>query len=126
MTSNEGIKPHKHKQSHISFAYYLKKDKDSGKLVFHDANPHNEIAPGIFSSPTATKLVKANIYNTVNVRVDTSVDDIIIFPSKSLHSVLASEATESRVSISADVSIVTKDSTNSENLLTPVKSWMKF
>jgi len=124
--SNESIKVHKHMQSHISFAYYLKKNKDSGKLAFHDSNPQNEIAPGIFSSLTLAKLVKPNIHNAVTVRVDTEVDDIVIFPSKSLHSVLPSVTNEDRISISADVSIITKNSTNSESLLTPIDKWEKF
>jgi len=58
--------------------------------------------------------------------VDTEVDDIVIFPSKSLHSVLPSVTNEDRISISADVSIITKNSTNSESLLTPIDKWEKF
>ena len=38
--NGEKIAPHKHEQSHISFAYYLKKNKNDGSLNFH-----NEVAP---------------------------------------------------------------------------------
>ncbi len=125
---SESIKPHKHLQSHISFAYYLQKDKNSGKIQFHNDKSHNEIAPGIFTSLTLSKIVTPNIYNVSTVRLDTDVDDIIIFPSKTMHSVLpsVSAGSKDRISISADVSMIIKNSTNSETLLTPVDKWMKF
>ena len=47
---NERIAPHKHEQSHISFAYYLKKNKNDGTLNFHNDATQNEIVPKIFQS----------------------------------------------------------------------------
>ena len=47
---NENISPHQHKQSHISFAYYLKKNINDGSLNFHNESLYNEIAPGLFHS----------------------------------------------------------------------------
>ena len=41
--SGEKIAPHKHEQSHISFAYYLKKNKNDGSLNFHNDASQNEI-----------------------------------------------------------------------------------
>ena len=32
----ERISSHKHRQSHISFSYYLKKNKDDAHNIFHD------------------------------------------------------------------------------------------
>ena len=103
-------------------------NKNSGKIQFHNDKSHNEIAPGIFTSLTLSKIVTPNIYNVSTVRLDTDVDDIIIFPSKTMHSVLpsVSAGSKDRISISADVSMIIKNSTNSETLLTPVDKWMKF
>lgn len=125
--NKEGIKPHQHRQSHISFAYYLKKDHNSGKIAFHNDNPRNEIAPGMFASLTLKKVIIPNTYNASSITVDTAVDDIIIFPSKTLHSVFpAITTTEDRISISADVSVIAKNSENVETLLTPIDKWVKF
>lgn len=124
--NQEGIKPHQHRQSHITFAYYLKKDMNAGKITFHNDHPRNEIAPGMFGSLTLKKIVNPNNYNASSVTVDTKVDDIVIFPSKTLHSVFPATTTEDRISIAADVSIITKDSENVEALLTPLNKWMKF
>ena len=61
---NEYIKYHNHSQSHLSFAYYLKKDKDQGAINFHDNFKHNEIVSGTFES-TSTRtanFIKLNIF----------------------------------------------------------------
>ena len=48
----EVISKHQHLQSHLSFAYYLKKgDKDSN-FVLHDEYRRNEFIPGLFISQT--------------------------------------------------------------------------
>ena len=59
---NERIKKHRHFQSHISFAYYLKKNKQDSNFVVFDESYKNEIMPGIFRSDTALQkgIVKKN------------------------------------------------------------------
>ena len=49
-----------------------------------------------------------------------------IFPSKTTHSTSENKTAFERISISADVSIVTKHSKNLEHLLTPIDNWIKF
>ncbi len=51
----ERIRQHKHQQSHISFAYYLKKDIENSNLFFFNENSINEIVPSLFTSPTLKK-----------------------------------------------------------------------
>ena len=46
----ETIAKHKHMQSHISFAYYLKKNSDDANLMVFDEVQRNEIIPGLFGS----------------------------------------------------------------------------
>ena len=48
----ERISQHKHKQSHISFAYYLKKNEEDSNIVFYEEHFQNEFIPGLFTSPT--------------------------------------------------------------------------
>ena len=128
--SSENISPHQHKQSHISFAYYLKKNINDGSLNFHNEALPNEIAPGLFHSSSekssSKDYYKANFFNARNVNIYPKVDEIYIFPSKSIHSTSPNKTHEERISISADISIITKESENIENLITPIDKWMKF
>ena len=123
---NEKIVAHSHLQSHITFAYYLKKEKEDGKLVFHNVKPNNEIAPGLFSTLGAPNFVTPNYTNAAFVRFPADVDEVVIFPSKTLHSTLPNQTSNDRISIAADISVVAKNSENIETLLTPVDKWMKF
>ena len=127
---NENISPHQHKQSHISFAYYLKKNINDGSLNFHNESLYNEIAPGLFHSSSekspSKKFYKANFFNARIVNIYPKVDEIYIFPSKSIHSTSPNKTNEERISISADISIITKESENIENLITPIDKWLKF
>ncbi len=121
---------HKHSQSHISFAYYLKKDKNHGALNFHNESAQNEIAPMMFSSNPVGFSIKdfftPNYDNAKLATVNPQEDEIYIFPSKIVHSTAINKTENERISISADVSIVAKSSENLENLLTPIDKWMKF
>jgi len=126
----EKIAPHKHDQSHISFAYYLKKNKNDGSLNFHNEAAQNEIVPKIFqTSPIksqADNFFKPNYDNAKFANISTEVDELYIFPSKTMHSTSENKTTFERISISADVSIITKRSENLEHLLTPIVNWIKF
>ena len=125
---NEYIKYHNHSQSHLSFAYYLKKDKDQGAINFHDNFKHNEIIPGTFDS-TSTRtadFLKLNVLNAAQIRIEPNEDEIIVFPSKTFHSTSPSESDSERISISADVSIISKNSNKIEKFITPVPEWQKF
>ena len=126
-TKDQNIAIHSHTQSHITFAYYLKKNKDDGKLIFHNEHNPNEIARGAFSGNlTSAELVNPNYSNASKVSFSPELDDIIIFPSKTLHSTLSNKSAEDRISISGDISIVAKNSENLEILLTPINKWKKF
>ena len=109
------------------FSVYLKKNKDDGKLIFHNEHNPNEIARGAFSGNlTSAELVNPNYSNASKVSFSPELDDIIIFPSKTLHSTLSNKSAEDRISISGDISIVAKNSENLEILLTPINKWKKF
>ena len=69
---------------------------------------------------------KTNYDNAKFANIAAEVDELYIFPSKTTHSTSENKTTFERISISADVSIVTKHSKNLEHLLTPIDNWMKF
>ena len=124
--SMESIALHKHLQSHLSFAYYLKKADTDANLLFIDETKHNEFLPGLFLSPTSNKkqiIKKRNISNTAAIEFDAKEDEIVIFPSKTPHQTQPNIKNNDRVSISADIFITSKNSENLEHLVTPFQNW---
>jgi uncharacterized protein (TIGR02466 family) len=124
--SNENIFAHKHHQSHITFAYYLKKSKEDGNINFHNQSQQNEIAPQIFNARSVQGFFKTNLLNAEVATFSPEIDEILIFPSKTTHSTSFNKTSLERISIAADVILVAKDSVNSENLLPPLGKWGKF
>ena len=125
----ENISPHKHIQSHLSFAYYLNLKKTDSKLVFFDENRHNEFLPGLFTSKSVNKknvIVKRDLTNTSTILFEASEDEIVIFPSKTLHGTQSNTNNNDRISISADIIIHAKDSSGLEHLVPPINKWKKF
>tara|TARA_B100000787_G_C16162741_1_gene282271 strand:- start:620 stop:1321 length:702 start_codon:yes stop_codon:yes gene_type:complete len=125
----ENISPHIHAQSHVSFAYYLKKSSSESKILFLDQNKNNEIIPGLFSSKSINKkniIKERDEHNTSAITFDVEEDDIVIFPSKTLHSTQANIKNDLRISLSADITILAKDSENLEHLIPAFKDWKKF
>ena len=53
---------------------------------------------------------KMNHYNVTQAIINVEEDDIVIFPSKTIHSTQPSQTNSERISISADIICVAKDS----------------
>ena len=125
---DEYLNPHKHWQSNISFAYYLKKPLNSGNIVFSFNENPNEIADKLFSYDKVQKglLSDINNLNQSVFEIDALEDEIIIFPSKTAHSTLRNLSNEDRISISGDISIMLKNSNQFEHLLPNPNLWQKF
>ena len=126
---NERIKKHRHFQSHISFAYYLKKNKQDSNFVVFDESYKNEIMPGIFRSDTALQkgiVKKMNQFNVTQAIVNIEENDIVIFPSKTIHSTQPTQNNDERISISADIVCVAKDSNLLEMGMPPLNEWTKM
>ena len=123
------IPPHKHHQSHLTFAYYLKKNEDESEISFHDSALQNEFIPRIFSSLSVEKkniVIKRDILTSPVVQVVAQEDEIVIFPSKSLHSTQVGVNNKERISISADIVFLAKNSGELEHLSPPIENWKKF
>ena len=128
-SNKESIATHSHLQSHISFAYYLKKKPTDAKLIFYDQNKYNEILPGLFDSKTIKqkKIVKAVDFNNApSIFVEANEGDIIIFPSKTLHGTDPSVTNNDRISLSADIILAAKDTESLEHLMPPIQNWQKI
>ena len=126
---NEIISKHEHMQSHISFAYYLKKEVNDANFVLFDDIERNEIIPGLFGSTTAINkgiVKKINELNTNKVVINVKEDDIVIFPSKTSHATQSVKNNNERISISADIVCVAKDSKLLEQLMPPLQNWKKI
>ena len=125
----EKILPHKHKQSHISFAYYLKKNLEDSNIMFHDEHLQNEIIPGLFTNRSIRAggvLKEINLYNARSLDIKVEEDDIVVFPSKALHGTQSNKSNMGRISISGDIVCVAKDSKLLENMMPPVNNWDKM
>ena len=126
---NETIAKHKHMQSHISFAYYLKKNSNDANLMIHDEVTRNEVIPGLFGSISSLNrkvLKKINILNSSQITINVKEDDIVFFPSKTPHSTQPTNNNDERISISADIVCIAKNSETLEHLTPPYDNWKKI
>ena len=85
--------------------------------------------PGIFRSENALQkgiVKKMNQFNVTQAMVNVEENDIIVFPSKTIHSTQVSQNNDERISISADIICVAKDSRLLEMGLPPLNEWTKI
>jgi uncharacterized protein (TIGR02466 family) len=126
---NEVISKHQHLQSHLSFAYYLKKSSEDSNFVIHDDEKRNEFIPGLFGSKTLIqkKLIKEITLTTATrVSLEVKEDDIVIFPSKTSHSTDQIRTNVERISISGDIIFLAKNTNLIEHLTPNFKNWKKL
>ena len=130
VTNNQQNIPfHHHRQSHITAVYYLKFPKDSGGLIFEPYWSHfqNECIPGLLEKQNFENgTIEPSMYLSPGAGISIEPDDILIFPSKTSHGTAKSKSKERRISISADILAVLKDSKNMEFFLPPLNTWKKF
>jgi len=125
----EAIAEHQHLQSHLSFAYYLKKSPEDSNFVLHDEVFRNEFIPGLFSSKTLKdkKVIKEMSISTApKIIVTVKENDIILFPSKTHHSTEPNKSNNERISISGDITFLSKDSKFLEHLTPSFENWNKL
>ncbi len=119
---------HAHVQSHISFAYYLQKPDDGGGIYFSVASHPNELAPELFTTTKESLgILKLPGDRTMNRKyIETAENEILIFPSKTLHSTAPNMTDQPRVSLSADIVVALKDSRGHETLMPSIDHWRPF
>ncbi len=69
---------------------------------------------------------KINIQNSASISIDPDEGEIVIFPSKTPHSTQPNASNKERISISADISLIAKDSKLLEHLTPPISNWKKI
>ena len=102
---------------------------EDSNIQFTDNSRHNEFIPALFLTKSVGKkslFKERNVNNVGMVDVDCSEEEIIIFPSKTTHSTQANKNNKQRISISADITFVSKSSENLEHLMPPLQKWKKF
>jgi len=127
--NKEAIAKHQHLQSHISFAYYLKKNPEDANFILHDEIKRNEFIPALFTSKTLQKekVVKEPTYASApRINLEVKEDDIVIFPSKTPHGTDQTLNNNERISISGDVIFLAKNSNLLEHLTPSFENWKKL
>ena len=125
---NQSIPVHSHMQSHITFAYYLLKPKNSGGIVFSHINPPNEFSPNMFNSQMfENKIFKEdNVFNAKAGLLDPEEGDIVIFPSKTRHQTQDNKTPNVRMSMAADIVVTLREHANVEFLMPNIANWGKI
>ena len=73
------------------------------------------------------KLLKEISFATATrIALDVKEDDIVIFPSKTLHSTDQIKTNSERISISGDVIFLAKNTNKIEHLMPNYKNWKKL
>ena len=127
--NKEVIRKHQHLQSHISFAYYLKKNSQDANFVLFDDYKRNEFIPGLFTSKSLDikKIVKEITFSSApRILMEVKEDDIVIFPSKTTHGTDQIPNNNERISISGDVTFLAKNSNLLEHLTPSFDNWKKL
>ena len=121
----EATTAHIHEQSHISLVYYLRKPEGSSGISFLDNDAPNQFAPKIFHERMLRHglLKEIQALNAVKAFMETKQDDVVIFPSKTLHAIVPNTTDEPRLSIAVDIVVTVKDSQGLEFLYPNLGTW---
>ena len=80
----------------------------------------------MFTNPTVRRrgiIKENNLFNTPTIDIKTEEDDILIFPSKADHGTQPNKINNERISISADIVCVAKNSELLEAIMPPLQNW---
>lgn len=125
---NQEIGAHNHENCHISLVYYLSMPAHAGGLRLMMANPPNEIVPNLFSTAMAVRpfFHERTPFNSAHVDLDMSEGQVLIFPSKTSHQTVMSEAPEDRITLVADIAVMLNEETESEKFMPAFSLWKKI
>jgi len=126
-TVGQDIQIHRHMQSNISGVYYLDVPDHSGDFTFFFYDVQSEFIPGLYSTPEHLErgvLRNWSPMRATEVPIKMSADQLLLFPSKTLHRVSESKNTQSpRLSIAFDINITLKSSDKQETGMPPLNKW---
>ncbi len=121
----EQIRPHRHRQSHISLVYYLQKPADSGGIVFIDNDAPNQFAPQLFREENRRHGIfsELTLANAQKLTLGPREGDVLIFPSMTRHATEPNLGPEPRLSIAVDILATVRDGDALEFLLPDPERW---
>ena len=125
---SQEIGSHNHENAHISLVYYLNKPENSGGLRLMVRHAPNEIIPNLFSAAVAVQpfFHERTPFNSNHVDMDLEEGQVLIFPSKTLHQTITSEADDERISLVADIAIMLKEDVECEKFMPDFSHWKKI
>lgn len=129
--AKQSVAKHIHAQSHISVVYYPRVPRGGKRFHVHYENNPNEFCPNLFSDVEHREkgLVDDEApIGKIGKALKVETDTLLIFPSKTPHSVPANEGngydTDVRYSISSDIICTLKPGRSDyEHLTPPITSW---
>lgn len=121
------IGTHNHENAHISLVYYLNKPERAGGLRMLMPNSPNEIVPNLFGPAVSVQpfFIEHTPFNSNHVDLDPDEGQVVIFPSKTLHQTIPSEAEEERISLVADIAVMLNDESECEKFMPAFSLWKK-
>jgi hypothetical protein len=127
-TRRQEIGAHNHENAHISLVYYLSKPEHSGGLRLMVNHAPNEIVPNLFSAAVAVQpfFTERTPFNSNHVDLDLNEGQVLIFPSKTLHQTITSEAADERISLVADIAVMLKEEVECEKFMPDFSHWKKI
>jgi hypothetical protein len=126
------IPNHIHSTSHISFIYYVNTSDDSHSLVFSNQHVPNSLFLGMYTShedKTREMLSRYTESNSESFYVLPREGDIIIFPSKTVHSTSSTgnDLKDERLAIVGDITLMLKEEYLSYSMgYIDSKFWKKY
>jgi uncharacterized protein (TIGR02466 family) len=125
---HQEIPVHNHENSHISLVYYLNKPEHAGGLRLLMKNSPNEIVPNLFSAAATVQpfFFERTVFNSNHVDLDLNEGQVVIFPSKTEHQTIQSEADDERISLVADIAIMLKADSECEKFMPAFSLWKKL
>ena len=125
---SQEIPSHNHENAHISLVYYLNKPERAGGLRLMVRNAPNEIVPNTFSAGDAVQpfFFERTVFNSNRVDMELNEGQVVIFPSKTLHQTIQSEADDERISLVADIVVMLKADSECEKFMPAFSLWKKL
>jgi hypothetical protein len=126
------IPPHIHSTSHISFVYYVNVSDESHSIVFSNQHTPNSLFLGMYSTHADKSRQMFSKYtesNSESFYIVPREGDIILFPSKTIHSTnsTGNELTSERLAIVGDITLTLKEEYLSYSMgYIDQKFWKKY
>lgn len=124
-TAGQMTQPHSHIQAHLSLVYYLRKPADSSGISFIENDVPNQFAPNLFHETMyrAGILKEIRQLNARTINLNPGQGEVVIFPSKAIHTIAPNNSASPRISIAVDILATVKETKGLEYVLPDPNTW---